>query len=296
MSEGAPSRSVIVGVDGSKSALRAVQWAVAEALDRHAFLRLVHVINCADSEFELALGDAREVVEDAKAVVEETGQPIEVQTDILQGDPAATLVETSRCAELMCVGAKGMHDSAPAHRGATGAMVAESAHCPVILVRRRVTGSHIADAGRWVVAVLDESPASRGLLDTALAEGRRRGATVLALTPWPARKTGGVQRVYDPLGLRGRVDHCVEDNGTQGVRVRALSLPSDLTELLAQTPVLDQLVIAGMSDPDLTTELVGPRARKLLRKTNCSVMVFRNVTLPADVSHDHCAPESVEAS
>ncbi|MBJ7336111.1 universal stress protein [Mycolicibacterium sp.] len=39
-----PTAPVVVGIDGSASALRAAEWAVDEAISRDAALRLIHVI------------------------------------------------------------------------------------------------------------------------------------------------------------------------------------------------------------------------------------------------------------
>ena len=39
-----PRGPVVVGVDGSRSALNAVTWAVAEAVDRDVSLRIVHAL------------------------------------------------------------------------------------------------------------------------------------------------------------------------------------------------------------------------------------------------------------
>ena len=45
--------------------------------------------------------------------------------------------------------------------------------------------------------------------------------------------------------------------------------------VLEQRASIDQLVVIGTSNPDLTSELLSRRAAKILRKSNCSVMIAR---------------------
>lgn len=266
------TRPVVVGIDGSKHAVRTAIWASAEAAGRNAALRLVYVIACDVDDMQAEFDDARMALYEARSAIEATGQSVKTTSEILRGDPATRMIEASRTAQLVCVGAKGMRDSAPGHRGATGATIAESAFCPVVMVRRRSARRQLP-SDRWVVAVLDESPVSTGVLRAALDEALHRDASVLALISWPARDYGSVHSGDD---LRAEVDRYLEgvDCDPQ-VGICAASVPENLTELLAQTADLDQLVIVGKNNPDLITELVGPQARSRLRKTNCSVMIFR---------------------
>jgi nucleotide-binding universal stress UspA family protein len=270
-----PSRPVIVAIDGSKHALQAALWACEEAVDRGTTLSLVYVIECDVDDLAAEFVDAREALDEATEVIELTGKSVEMTSEILRGDPATRVIEASRSAQLVCVGAKGMHDSAPGHRGATGATIAESAFCPVVMVRRR-SGRRLPPTEHWVVAVLDESPVSRRVMQTALDEAIRRDASLLALICWPPRTFGSHHTEDD---LREELDRYLADCGRQDpdVRVCAASLPADLADSLASAADLDQLVLVGKNNPELITELIGPQARSQLRKTNCSVMVVREV-------------------
>ena len=53
----------------------------------------------------------------------------------------------------------------------------------------------------------------------------------------------------------------------------ALPLPLNLTDLLAQTADLDQLVIVGKDNPDLITGLIGPGHNSLLREDDGPVRI-----------------------
>ncbi|CAN5665019.1 universal stress protein [soil metagenome] len=264
-------RPVIVGIDGSKGAIEAAIWAIDEALDLDTSLRLVYVIDAAATDHpEADYRRARLALREAQAAVEATGQPVRVGSAIVCGNPAEALVEASRDTPLVCLGATGMRNSAPDGDGATGTTIAEAAFGPVAIVRHRYVPSE-----RWVVAVLDESPVSAGVLRTAMDEARRRHSPLLVLTSWPTHAlvpgAGGTD-------FRAEIDRLLDesDQNATDVHVSAERLSPNLTQLLAQTVDIDQLVIVGRNNPELITELIGPQARSLLSHTNCSVMVFRD--------------------
>lgn len=265
------ARPIIVGVDGSKEAIAAAIWAIDEALDRDTSLRLVYVIDAAETDhLEADYRRARLALHEARVAVEATGRPVQVRSAIVRGDPVEMLVEASRDAPLVCLGATGMRNSAPNGDGATGATVAEAAFGPVAIVRR----GHIP-SDKWVLAVLDESPVSQGVLRTALDEARRRQSPLLVLTSWQTQDLGLRAGGTD---FRAELDRLLDnsDRNATDVRVSAERLSPNLTYLLAQTVDIDQLVIVGRNNPELITELIGPQARSLLGHTDCSVMVFRD--------------------
>jgi nucleotide-binding universal stress UspA family protein len=65
-----PSRPVVIGIDGSRSAVQAALWAVEEAVDRGVSLRLVYAIDSSESNPSVAtpeLGVAEGAIRDAFA-------------------------------------------------------------------------------------------------------------------------------------------------------------------------------------------------------------------------------------
>src|ERR1700730_755035 len=95
-----PQPSVVVGIDGSQAAIQAAEWAVDEAVSREVPLRLVEVIpqQAAPAPFA-SVGNVGMEVEYAEAAlriaaaaVAAAGKPVKVETAILQGDSAATLI------------------------------------------------------------------------------------------------------------------------------------------------------------------------------------------------------------
>ena len=112
MLDSAVTTSVVVAIDGSASAVDAALWAVDEALDRDVPLRFVYVIeparpDVADSqEIARRLATAEVAVRYAVTAVESSETPVKMEVEILQGPVVPTLLEASRSAALLCVGAR----------------------------------------------------------------------------------------------------------------------------------------------------------------------------------------------
>jgi nucleotide-binding universal stress UspA family protein len=186
-----PSPTVVVGSDGSRSAVDAALWAVDEAVSRDIPLGLVYAVdpNTAgtdphDGARELARAEV--AVRYALTAVESTDKPIKIEVEILQDLPTKALLQASRRADLLCVGSMGLKHSAQGRIGSTAAALASSARCPVAVVRGH---DPLRAEQQWVVAEVDESAASEGVLPLALEEARLRGAPLRVLTTWQSRFT-----------------------------------------------------------------------------------------------------------
>ena len=262
---------VVVGIDGSKAAVRAALWAVDEAVRHETTLLLVHVIGPASDDRETSVAEAGSVLTDAWEAVVATGKPVKVESDIVHGDAALQLVKASRVARMVCLGHKGTHDSAPGRRGATAIQVAESAFSTVAVIRHRKERSPFH---QWIIAVLDETPESHMVLHSALDEATLRRAPVLALTSW---STTGRQkrRTASATGLRKTLDRYLERADGADIQVCALPMPDHIFNVLKQSASIDQLVVVGATNTAVTHELMTHRAAKILRKSNCSTMFVR---------------------
>jgi nucleotide-binding universal stress UspA family protein len=275
MNDSASSLPIVVGIDGSKHALRAAMWAVDEAVSRDAQLLLTCVIDPNSRDLDREYAYAGHVLHKAWASVEGTGKPVKLESTVLEGDPISQLVQISRAAQMICVGSRGTNNSPDHQRGSTAAELAQAAFSPVAIVRRRHTHQPIP-VGRWIVAALDESPASHAVLQTAMDEAGLREAPVLALTS--RRPTDGTaSESKDEEGLRAKLDRYLDElhDDAADVQVCVLAMPDHISDVLAQSADIDQLVIVDASKPEIVAELVGLEARKLLRHTNCSLLILR---------------------
>jgi nucleotide-binding universal stress UspA family protein len=133
---------IVVGVDGSEQALRALRWAVEEARGRDAALAVVHVVprpvNLADPillppppEHDL---EARglEVIDQALAQVET--DDLEVERAVVPGHAAWALCEAATDADLLVVGARGLGGFRGLLVGSVTHQVVAHAPCPVVVV------------------------------------------------------------------------------------------------------------------------------------------------------------------
>lgn len=260
---------VLVGIDGSKHAVRAALWAVPEAIARDVPLRLVCVIDPNAKHLDREFETAEKVLHEAWVVAESTGLPVKVESVILQGDPAEELANASREAQLICVGSRGVGDSKAHTDGSTAAVLAKTAASPVAIVRRRRSEQPLP-YDRWIVAALEDSPAASAVLQAALDEASSRHGPVLALI----RSRDETENYEDVKAtLKGYLADTEDDNAD--IQMCALPVADHISTVLAESAAIDQLVVVDSSDPTFVAEVVGPDARKFLRHTNCSVLILR---------------------
>jgi nucleotide-binding universal stress UspA family protein len=140
---------IVVGVDHSPEAGEALRFAFEEAQLRRAKLRVVHAwlfgyISATgfESSFPVLGGernDLRGAVVAAldatlRDVVREAGD-VDIERRIVEGTPAAVLVEESRDADLLVVGSRGLGGFSGLLLGSVSQQCAHHAACPVVIVR-----------------------------------------------------------------------------------------------------------------------------------------------------------------
>ena len=270
-----PQRTVVVGIDGSQAAIRAAEWAVDEAVSREIPLRLVQVIpeqvepapvaSVGNVRMELEYGETS--LRTASAAVEATGKPVKVETDILQGDPAAALIAESRDAEMICIGSVGVGRFAQKLLGSTAAELAEAAHCPVAIIRsqQRQLKPHSA----LIVVAVNDSPDSDDVVEQAMIEARLRHAPVLAL--------GVLQKESGDMPcdeLKRRVQRWGRRH--PGVKIYAGATRTEVADFLAVMDRTIQLAVIGSTHADQVARLIGPHRHPILGHAECSVLIIRS--------------------
>lgn len=139
---------IVVGVDESPGAQRALEWALGEAAVHHATVRLVHAIPPIQSLYPYGMGDmawlddineqaekaARELLDAALAQAGGTPPGVTVER-VTQFAPAATLlVEQSRGKAMLVVGSRGRGGFTGLLLGSVSQQVVHHAHCPVVVI------------------------------------------------------------------------------------------------------------------------------------------------------------------
>ena len=136
---------IVVGVDGSTGSIYALQWAMAESGYRGAKVRAVLawgypvVVGMEQSAVLLdqtelenkAAVQLRTVVE--KAVGEAAAESVEMV--VTMGSAANNLIEQSKGADLVVVGARGHGGFFGLRLGSVSTQVMHHAHCPVVVIR-----------------------------------------------------------------------------------------------------------------------------------------------------------------
>lgn len=191
---GRSGRPVVVGIDGSESALKAVRWAAAEAARRKVPLSVVTVFEWINdptlgqvglgAEYSgIMLKAARRQLADAVAVAEKAapGQPVEPQ--LIVGYPIPVLRDESRRAQLVVLGDRGYGGVSGLLLGSVSVAMAAHAECPVVLVRAQ-GGDPVEDRSRPVVVGVDGSPVSEAALAFAFEAASVRGVPLVAVHTW----------------------------------------------------------------------------------------------------------------
>ncbi|MFD5949146.1 universal stress protein [Streptomyces collinus] len=186
-------RPVIVGVDGSESSLRAVDWAADEAALREVPLHVVYASlweRYEQAVFPAAPGPSEQILTDVLVVAaaKRARQRVpgtDVTTEVVPEGPVSVLLRAARKASVLVIGSRGRGGAAELLLGSVGLAVAGRADGAVIVVR----GDHANPTGprsrerRVVVGVPDE-PADSVAVRFAFREAARRGVPLEAVRAW----------------------------------------------------------------------------------------------------------------
>lgn len=140
---------MVVAVDNSPGSIAALTWAANHALRFHMY---IEVVSAWDYQFEIGetmapgLGGqavllgvepkllAEQQVNHALSQVFCDGQPFDLITKVMQGDPVSVLVEESKGAELVVVGSRSHGPLLNLFLGSVSEKIAIKSHCPVVIV------------------------------------------------------------------------------------------------------------------------------------------------------------------
>jgi nucleotide-binding universal stress UspA family protein len=261
------SHCVVVGIDGSRSALQAALWAVDEAVDRDVSLRLVYAVDSFGSM--LAAEDA---IRAAFTAIELTRKPVKMEAEIVHDPPIAALLAESRSAGMVCVGSTGLRHVVHGRIGSTASALASSAHCSVAVV----PSSAVPAPAGCVLAVVDESPGRSAVLELALREARVRGAQLRVLTTWPLHGSG--RDDVDQAVAAARLERYLAPwrRSHPNVDIQPVASHSSVVnylEYLHRSNERIQLVVVDPQRAEQTDILLGPAGRAALDATHCVLLI-----------------------
>lgn len=182
------TKPIVVGVDGSATALLAVRWAAERARLDGLPLRLVHAYHLPigfpsgvteeESILNVLRGQGRRWLDEAREVAATVAPGLDVHAELAAMPTTTGLVHESESASVLVLGNRGHSAFTGLLVGSTSLTLAGHAHSPVVLVHNGSDGS--PRTGPVVVGV-DGTEASEAALAFAFAEASAAGATLVAL-------------------------------------------------------------------------------------------------------------------
>ncbi|QFQ98100.1 universal stress protein [Streptomyces phaeolivaceus] len=281
---------IVVGVDGSEPALRAVDWAADEAARRGAPLRLVYaslweryegayLAKDMDKPSEEVL--AEDVVATATRRASGRRPEVKVSTDVQPEEPEYALVRESRTASLLVTGTRGRSGVTEALLGSVSLTVAGHAHCPVVVVRGSHDNQTLPATHDRVVVGVGEQPAASAAVRFAAEEARRRGAELEAVRAWrcPAHETtdhpllaGGPARLHEQQAAEA-LEKALQDV-PDGVEVRRRTAEGHARTVLVDASRDADLLVLGARRRQRHFGLqLGRVAHGVLHHSACPVVI-----------------------
>ncbi|WP_285105944.1 universal stress protein [Promicromonospora sp. MEB111] len=274
---------VLVGVDGSDSATRAVRWAAREAARRGAPLVLVsvwtpvppgvpHAATLGPYEDGL-IEQGRQWLADAAAAAAQEAPDVPAGTRLASGSVAGQLVGRSAAAGLVVLGSRGLGGFTGLLVGSIAVAVATHGHCPVVVVRGTP-----AQEGPVVVGV-DGSPTSQAAIRFAFDAAALRDAPLVAVHAW---------RDASAAARHGVQDQRVQEHGAEAlerwladaradhpeVRVERVVAPDGPTASLLDRAEGARLVVVGSRGRGgFRGLLLGSTSQALIYHAPCPVAV-----------------------
>jgi nucleotide-binding universal stress UspA family protein len=181
---------VVVGVDGSSSALEAARWAAREAARRRTTVQLISAFGWPETGHigdpglgghyrETMMKSTRAEVSAAAASAAEAAPGVEISELVVDGFPVPQLVAASSRAGLVVLGDRGLGGFTSLLVGSVAIGLAAQAACPVVVVR----GERPSDAGPVVIGI-DGSEISEAALAFAFEAAATRKVPVMAVHAW----------------------------------------------------------------------------------------------------------------
>lgn len=278
--------SVVVGVDGSAPARRAVLWAADEAVRRDT---LLHIVYAADTDgrslylpadgIERVRLAGRELLRETVALVAERFPGLRVTTELGRGAPVPSLQRTAGLRGTVVVGSRGLGGFAYLMLGSVGLRTAAGATTPVVVVR----GADDAPAtGTVLAAVRDEHDAA--CVRYAACEAEIRGASLRLLHVWNVFGAAGTAApMLDAVDtvvaervrrLNALTDRIRDEFPALGVRTDTEKSLNAAGVLVEASRHADLLVMGGRRSPGYIGPTLGRVTHSLVHHAHCPVQLI----------------------
>ncbi|MFC8733083.1 universal stress protein [Luteimicrobium sp. NPDC057192] len=309
-------RPVVVGVDGSQDAIRAVEFAALEAERLGCgvwIVAAVHEIAAYPSVAPLLTGESmidvgRGIVADASRAAEGRAPTVPLDASVVVGAASTILAEAGRQGRMIVLGHRDTDLLEHVFTGSTTIGVVGRATCPVVSVP--ASWSRDRTHGR-VIAAVDGSTIAPAVLTCALEAAEAHDADVTVLHYWD------VNELYSPFGDIKAAQR--EWETTAGSRIKTLldqltprypgvrarleleyARPADA--LVRRSGDVDRIVMGRHGGTSLLAGIIalapGGVARALLQHARCPVEVVPSpvVGVSPETMDEVAAVEAADAA
>ncbi|CAG7623179.1 universal stress protein [Rhodococcus opacus] len=291
----AADRPIVVGTDGSPSALQAVSWAAKEAALRNAPLTVLttmlrpgvygapvglpaNFFEEEELEAKKRLARAAEVAADAVP-----GHSLEIHTVLGTETPAGELVERSKTARMVVVGANRQGIIERMFLGSVSSAVATHAHCPVAVIHGLPDTDITALAGPVVVGV-DGSAHTEPAIAMAFEEAELRHTELVAVHAWSDVNIPFAFEDGDPVWMQIVKDETAQLSESlvghaekcPGVTIRPVVVMDQPAHSLREQAENAQLLVVGSRGRGgFASMLLGSTTRTLMNSVNRPLLIVR---------------------
>ncbi|SEF82431.1 Nucleotide-binding universal stress protein, UspA family [Saccharopolyspora kobensis] len=289
-------KPVVVGIDGSSSALDAACWAAVEAARRETWLRIVFAdvfaqvylpelptIPLPETYSDAMARQARTWLDRAEQEARSAAPDVEVRTVSHTGGAAPVLIDESQRAQLVVVGSRGIGGFTGLIVGSVAVALCAHGHCPVAVVRQ--APADVDPAAPAVVGV-DDRDQQEPVLTAAFEAAAMRRVLLVAVHAW---HEVGSQRAWKDFNAAGQAAavHAEEErylaeamagwaDKYPDVAARRVVAHGQAARALLDHAEHAQLVVVGSRGRGgLSGLLLGSTSQQLVHHAPCSVLVVR---------------------
>lgn len=259
---------IVVGVDGSPAASRAVDWTLswADAVGSAVTIIASEAVPPGKTAESPGLGEmARQVITTERERLAEGTTDVEVETKALVAHPVTALLGASAEAGAVVVGTRGAGALQGTVIGSISGAVAASAQCPTVVLSPHTPAEF--DAHGPIIVGFDGEGPSLGAARLAISAAGAEGRLVRLLQARPADRDEDAEPV-EALVERLRAEHA-------GVEIElgtAEESPADALTAASRDAAF--VVLASQGHRGVPRFLLGPVTRALVQTSQAPVIVL----------------------
>ncbi len=282
--------TVVVGVDGSEEALRAVRWGASEAERSRTPLRLVIAfgllvgdphggLHTEERYRRVMLGRAQRYLAEAAVVAAQQQRRIEVEQQVLTGHPVSVLGLESRHARMVVIGDRGQGRVEGLLVGSVAVGLAVHALCPVVVVRGEQPDTGTGPVVVGVAGAASDDVALAFAFDAAAA----RHLSLVAVHAWSDPMADPMVRTQSEVDQIGSIEGGRLADRLAGwmLKYPDVEVEQVVAEGAAARVLLDRaahaqlLVVGSRGRGQFAGLLLGSVGHAVLHRASCPVAVIR---------------------